>query len=61
MWHVQKDGIEFSNVTLACEDDNDNSDAIECAQEMVGMEYLNITIATDDHNEDSVTYFCRQK
>ena len=26
--HVQKDGSEFSNVTLASEDDNDNSDVI---------------------------------
>merc|ERR1712002_1017195 len=53
-------GIEFSNVTLACEDDDDNSDAIECAQEMVGMEFFDVTIATDDHNEDSVSVEPRQ-
>ena len=45
MQHVQKDGIEFSDVTLACEDDNDNSDVIECAQEMVGTEFFDVTIA----------------
>ena len=39
------DGIEFSDVTLACEDDNDNSDVIECAQEMVGTEFFDVTIS----------------
>ena len=28
MYHVQKDGSEFSDVTLASEDDNDNSNVI---------------------------------
>ena len=28
MYHDQKDGSEFSDVTLASEDDNDNSDVI---------------------------------
>ena len=28
VYHVQKDGSEFSDVTLASEDDNDNSDVI---------------------------------
>ena len=60
VYHDQKDGSEFSGVTLACEDDNDNSDAIECAQEMVGMEFFDVTIATDDHNEDSVSVEPRQ-
>ena len=32
--HDQKDGSEFSDVTLASEDDNDNSDLIECDQEV---------------------------
>ena len=54
------DGIEFSDVTLACEDDNDNSDVIECAQEMVGTEFFDVTIATDDHTEDSVSVESRQ-
>merc|ERR1712030_311909 len=60
--HVQKDGIEFSDVTLACEDDNDNSDIIECAQKMVGTEFFNVTIAMDyhNHNEDSVSAKPRQ-
>ena len=48
-----------NNLTLFYEDDKDNSDAIECALEMVEMEFLNVTITTDDHNEDSVTYFYR--
>ena len=48
MQHVQKDGIEFSDVTLACEDDNDNSDVVECAQEMVETEFF-------DDNEDLVS------
>ena len=51
MQHVQKDGIEFSDVTLECEDDNDNLDVIECAQEMVGTEFFDVIIATDDHND----------
>ena len=29
-FHDQKDGSEFSDVTLASEDDNDNSDLNEC-------------------------------
>ena len=28
VYHDQKDGSEFSDVTLASEDDNDNSDVI---------------------------------
>ena len=62
MQHVQKDGIEFSDVTLACEDDNDNSDVIECAQEMVETEFFDVTIAMDyhNHNEDSVSAEPRQ-
>jgi len=60
--HVQKDGIEFSNVTLACEDDNDNLDVIECAQEMFGTEFFDDTISMDyhNHNEDSVSAEPRQ-
>ena len=38
-------------VTLTSEYDQENSDLIEFALEMVGMEFFNITIATDDHNE----------
>jgi len=58
---LQKDGIELSDGTLACEDDNDNSDVIECAQEIVGMDFFDVTIATDDHNEDSVSVEPRQE
>ena len=41
-----KDGIEFSDVTLDNLDDNDNSDLIECDQEMIGREFFDVTIAT---------------
>ena len=34
VYHDQKDGSEFSDVTLASEDDNDNSDLNECDQEV---------------------------
>ena len=34
MYHDQKDGSEFSDVTLASEDDIDNSDLNECDQEV---------------------------
>ena len=34
VYHDQKDGSEFSNVTLASKDDNDNSDLNECDQEV---------------------------
>ena len=34
MQHVQKDGSEFSDVTLASDDDNDNSDLNECDLEV---------------------------
>ena len=33
VYHDQKDGSEFSDVTLASEDDNDNQDLNECDQE----------------------------
>ena len=32
--HEQKDGSEFSNVSFASDDDNDNSDLIEYDQEV---------------------------
>ena len=34
VYHDQKDGSEFSDVTLASEDDNDISDLNECDQEV---------------------------
>ena len=34
VYHDQKDGSDFSDVTLASEDDNDNSDLNECDQEV---------------------------
>ena len=34
VYHDQKDGSEFSDVTLASEDDNDNSNLNECDQEV---------------------------
>ena len=34
VYHDQKDGSEFSDVTLASEDDNDNLDLNECNQEV---------------------------
>ena len=34
VYHDQKDGSDFSDVTLASEDDTDNSDLIECDQEV---------------------------
>ena len=47
--HVEEKAKDISDVTLASEDDKNNSDAIECALEMVGMEFFNVTFATDDH------------
>ena len=55
MQHVKKNAKDISNVTLASEDDKDNSDAIEFALEMVGMEFFNVTVAMDDHIEDSIS------
>ena len=34
VYHDQEDGSDFSDVTLASEDDNDNSDLNECDQEV---------------------------
>ena len=34
LYHDQKDGSEFYDVTLASEDDNENSDLNECDQEV---------------------------
>ena len=34
VYHVQKDGSEFFDVTLASEDDNDNSDVIVICEEI---------------------------
>ena len=51
---LQCNAIKFSDVTLDNSDDNDNSDLIECDQEMIGREFFDVTIATDDRNKDSV-------
>ena len=61
MLHVKKNAKEISDVTLASEDDKDNSDTIECALEIVGTEFFKVTVATDDHNEDSVSWVDKNK
>ena len=61
MYYVKKNAKDISDVTLAFEDDKDNSDTIECALEMVGMEFFNVTVATGDHNEDSVSRVNKNK
>ena len=61
MQHVKKNVKDIADITLAAEDDKDNSDTIKCALEMVGMEFFNITVATDDHNEDSFSRVNKNK
>ena len=52
---------DISDVSLASEDDKNNSDKIECALEIVEMEFFHVTVATDDHNEDSVSRVNKNK
>ena len=61
MQHVKKNAKDISVVTLASEDDKDNSYTIVCALEMVGMEFFNVTVATGNNNEDSVSRFNKNK
>ena len=41
---MQCNAIKFSDVTLDNSDDNDNSESIECDQEMFGREFFDVTI-----------------
>ena len=57
VYHDQKDGSEFSDVTLSSEDDNDNSDLIECDQEVDKTPIEDYILTTRVTSEKSLPSF----